>query len=142
MSEVFRTSSLIVVGLGAVALALFVHFLWQYVVRGFVLRHELQRLAKGVRALANCPRAGLRKDLQELFAGKRTEHAWSEFEETLHDQYEVVNGVRRLRDIQATLPAEAFINLETTVDPRIGAGTSSTCPVCLPDSASWARFPV
>ena len=121
MPEGLQTGGLIVVGLGAIAIALLIHFLWQYVARGLLLRAELQKVARQVRGLNNSPRADLRTALQKLFAGKRTEHAWSEFEETLHDQFEVVGGARRLRDIRATLPAETFINLETSVDPRIGA---------------------
>jgi ABC-type transporter Mla subunit MlaD len=111
----------VIIVLAGTATLLLVHFLWQYVFRGFRLRAELIALTRNVRALASRPRAELRRELHALFAGKRTEHAWSEFDETLHDQFETHSGVRRLRDVRATLPAEAFINLENTVDPRIGA---------------------
>lgn len=107
--------------LGLIAAALFVHFLWQYVVRGIGLSWKLRKLSKRIRSLDGRPRVELRSELDAIFSGTHAEHAWREFEETLHNQSHAVGGQRRVADVRATVPAEEFINLETTVDPRIGA---------------------
>lgn len=123
MQELFShlTGSVFVAVLSLIAAGLLTHFLWHYVIRGLRLRSELRALAAQIRSLDGRPRAELRDELNSLFSGKQAEHAWREFDETLHDQYELSAGQRRIRDVRATVPAESFINLETTVDPRIGA---------------------
>ena len=115
------TGNLVIASLSVIAAGLLLHFLVQYVYRGWRLRADLKRLAGKVRALEGRPRGDLRHDLGALFAGTHAEHAWKEFDDTLHDQYDLTNGERRVRDVRATVPAETFISLETIVDPRIGA---------------------
>lgn len=44
------------------------------------------------------------------------EHLWSEYTETLHEQYDYVDGERRLVAIRATVPAEVFFNTQVLVD--------------------------
>jgi putative membrane protein len=56
-----------------------------------------------------------------VFSKTRVSFAWSEFEETLHEQHEWKDGERTVVDIRATLPAEAFFNTETAVDPWLGS---------------------
>jgi ABC-type transporter Mla subunit MlaD len=115
------TGSVFIEVLSLISAALLFHFLWQYVFRGWRLRSQLKSIAIKIPALKSHARSTLRDNLNAVFAGTRAEHAWREFEETLHDQYELVGGERRISDVRATVPAEAFVNLETTVDPRIGA---------------------
>ena len=115
------TGSLVIASLSVIAAGLLLHFLWQYVYRGWRLRTDLKGLARGIRALDGQPRAELRGALGSLFANTHAQHAWKEFDDTLHDQYDLVHGERRVRDVRATVPAEAFISLDTIVDPRIGA---------------------
>lgn len=43
-------------------------------------------------------------------------HLWSEYTETLHEQYDHVDGERRLVAIRATVPAEVFFNTQVLVD--------------------------
>lgn len=123
MQELFShlTGSVFIEALSLISVTLLLHFLWQYVFRGWRLRSDLKSLAEKIRELKGRPRAELRTELHTLFAGTHAEHAWKEFDDTLHDQYELSGGQRRILDVRATVPAETFISLETTVDPRIGA---------------------
>lgn len=114
------TGNAFIGGLSLVAAGLLIHFLWQYVGRGILLRRQLKRIARGIRGLERESPEELRSKLRSLFAGTDVQHAWKEFDDTLHEQFEFTGGERQVRDIRATLPAEAFINLETTVDSRIG----------------------
>lgn len=43
-------------------------------------------------------------------------HLWSEYTETLHEQYDHVDGGRRLVAVRATVPAEVFFNTQVLVD--------------------------
>jgi len=43
-------------------------------------------------------------------------HLWSEYTETLHEQYDQVDGERRLVAVRATVPAEVFFNTQVLVD--------------------------
>src|SRR5690606_19362778 len=89
--------------------------------RGLRLRSKLKSLSKGIQKLQGQPRSELRVQLTRLFESTRLEHAWGEYSDTLHEQYAQRDGRRDLRDIRATVSAESFFNLETTVDPRIGS---------------------
>jgi putative membrane protein len=43
-------------------------------------------------------------------------HLWDEYTETLHEQYDHIDGERRLVAIRATVPAEVFFNTQVLVD--------------------------
>lgn len=47
---------------------------------------------------------------------KTLKHLWDEYTETLHEQYDHVDGERRLVAIRATVPAEVFFNTQVLVD--------------------------
>jgi hypothetical protein len=111
----------VVVTLAAFVLAMLAHFFFQYVVRGCFLRWELMRLHRAIGRLRDRPPGQIRNELSALFQDSRMTFAWNEFEETLHEQYDLVVGERHTTAIRATLPAESFINLENVVDPRIGS---------------------
>ena len=115
------TGTAFIAALSSISVLLIVHFLWQYVIRGVRLRSQLKGLAQQVRSLSGQPHDQIRSKLSSLFKGTQVEHAWIEYNDTLHEQFDFVNGERRLSDIRATVSADAFINLESTVDPRIGA---------------------
>ena len=115
------TGTVFIALLSSISVLLLIHFLWQYVIGGFRLRSQLKGLAQEVRALSAQSHDQLRFKLGSLFKGTQVEHAWIEYNDTLHEQFDYVGGDRRLSDVRATVSADAFINLETTVDPRIGA---------------------
>jgi Mg2+ and Co2+ transporter CorA len=111
-----------------VALALFVfaalmvlHFLAQYLGRGVALLLQLKRLHVGIEQCSDTPITKIKARLSDLFKNTQLEFAWGEYEETLHEQYELAEGERRIAAIRATLPADSFINSERVVDARIGS---------------------
>lgn len=111
----------IVWGLALLVLILFVHFVGQYVIRGVKLRSRLVNLAGKVRAVDPRSPKRLKDELSSLFRGTPIEFAWSEYEETLHEQYSLFAGERQVSAIRATSPAEAFVSLSTVVDPKLGS---------------------
>lgn len=98
-----------------------IHFVVQYVGRAIPLRWELRRLSRAVRGLKDTSRADLKPGLNEVFRTSRFGFAWSEFEETLHEQYDVARGERRTVDVRATIPAESFFHPGTAIDPWLGS---------------------
>jgi hypothetical protein len=116
----FRTNYVVLV-LAAFAAAMLLHFIFQYVLRAMGLRYQLRRLQRTVTRLRSPPAATIKSELSRVFKGTAIGSAWIEFEETLHEQYGLVAGERTTTDVRATLPAEAFINLENVVDPRLGS---------------------
>lgn len=46
-------------------------------------------------------------------------HLWSEYKESLHQQYKDVNGLTERESVRATLPAEMFFNKQYVVDSRL-----------------------
>lgn len=61
-----------------------------------------------------------KREVEACF-GKRgvLAHLWSEYQDTLHDQYEDVQGERRLVRTRATVPAEALFTTHTLVDNQV-----------------------
>jgi hypothetical protein len=83
------------------------------------LRRTLKNVIPALRALkpgADTPPVD-RHQVADLLASDRTlAHLWAEYAETLHEQYDQVDGERRLVAIRATVPAEVFFNTQVLVD--------------------------
>lgn len=105
--------------LAALGFLLLLHFIWQYLIRGILLWAQLRRLARQVAALDSRDHESLRSRLGEVFGRSKLGHAWSEFEETLHDQRKLVNGRMQTVAVRATAPAESFLHVDSVVDPVI-----------------------
>lgn len=103
------------------ACLLLVHFVWQYLFRGANLYLRLRTLVSAVRAIDQKEGAKVKDRLDLVFRGSIASHSWAEYEETLHEQYAWVGNEKRLSGVRATLPAGAFLNLESLVDSRIGS---------------------
>ncbi|HET9390634.1 MAG TPA: anti-phage ZorAB system protein ZorA [Steroidobacteraceae bacterium] len=118
--QYFQANPLIFM-LGSLVVVLLVHFLAQYLVRGLGLRWQLARLVEEVGAAGPAGSAELKARLAQLFQQTRLARAWREFEESLHEQRVEDAAGREAVAIRATQPAEAFFNLDTVLDPRIGS---------------------
>ena len=103
------------------ALASVIHFIAQYAIRGFVLRRELMKTARSVKQISSQPQAELKSKLSQIFATTRVRHAWQEFEETLHEQHEWRDDEKHTTAVRATLPAEAFFNDASAIEPWLGS---------------------
>lgn len=53
---------------------------------------------------------------KSVMKGEPFNHLWSEYVETLHDQFTIVDGEEKLVDRRATLPAETFFRGDVLVD--------------------------
>ncbi|HDX7352938.1 TPA: anti-phage defense ZorAB system ZorA, partial [Escherichia coli] len=54
--------------------------------------------------------------LKSLFQRSELKHAWNEFEESLHSQYELENGEEKIVRIRATAPSASFFSEQQLVD--------------------------
>ncbi|MBE5316641.1 MAG: anti-phage defense ZorAB system ZorA [Xanthomonadales bacterium] len=111
--------SWLMLALTVICVLLLVDFLNRYMGRGVVLLRQLKHLAGEVSALDVRAQDGLRDRLAKLFMDSKFAHAWSEFEETLHDQRKLVNGRMQTVAVRATAPAESFLHVDSVIDPVI-----------------------
>ncbi|MCL1980756.1 MAG: anti-phage defense ZorAB system protein ZorA, partial [Proteobacteria bacterium] len=107
---------LIVGGCLFVLIALFVlHFFFPACWHLF----RLWRIAKKLRAIPKelAPEAIL-DAIDKIFSQyhKRLRHLWSEYQETLHRQYEEKGGERRIAAVRATVPAELYFSGQALVE--------------------------
>lgn len=66
-------------------------------------------------------RSQRKKQAGKAFESTPLKQLWLEYEDTLHDQYKVVEGERQLIKSRATAGAESFFTNHAVVDARIGA---------------------
>ena len=127
MSEFFShlASSFLLTGLAAMAGLMLLHFCAQYLMRGLLVRSRLRRLTLVVKQHNDVPRQQVKEKLAAIFRGTRVDFAWTEFEETLHEQHVWKDGERVVADVRATVPAEAFFNGNTAVDPWLATESSN-----------------
>ena len=95
-------------------------YLLRYFLRSFALSRRLKKLARQVRELKKLQPAKRRSELEQLFHEHTLGHAWQEYAETLHDQFEVHEGERRLLCSRATAGAGHFFTAQTVVETPLG----------------------
>ena len=74
-----------------------------YFFRSFLISGRLKKLTRQIRAAGEIAPAQRRKELEQLFNGHVFKHVWSEYAETLHNQYELRDGEQRLLRSRAVL---------------------------------------
>lgn len=98
-----------------VALAL--AFVYWYVQPSLRIRKVLNNAIPRIQALQSPGVLVNRHAVAEIMQVDKTlKHLWDEYTETLHEQYDHVDGERRLVAIRATVPAEVFFNTQVLVD--------------------------
>lgn len=95
-------------------------YLWRYFWRSFGLSRQLKALVCKVRALKELPPSKRRAELAALFEGNSLAHAWREYAETLHDQFELRGGEQYLVRSRATAGAAHFFTDQTVVETPLG----------------------
>ena len=115
--------NIVVMALGFLALGLICHFIVQYFLRALALRTQLQELTSAISSIKSHEQhaSSIKDSLGRLFRGTDLAFFWDEYEETLHEQKYSLGGELRVEAVRSTVPAEAFINLDTVVDPKLGA---------------------
>ncbi len=80
----------------------------------------LFRLIKFARRSASFKQNTDPNEFKKLFSKDKTlSHLWSEYEETLHYQYEEQDGQDKIIAVRSTIPSEAFFNAQYIVDTRL-----------------------
>lgn len=98
--------------------ALFIIFLWKYLIPGWAFWFKLRKTIKKIRLIKE---QGA-KDPGEAFKNDRVmAHLWAEYTETLHEQKfaNSLTAIEEVTVVRATLPAEAFFSPQTLVDSRL-----------------------
>lgn len=93
-----------------------VRYLW----RSFTLSRQLKRLIQDLDAIRDVAPPKRRGELERLFEAHPLGHAWREYAETLHDQFEVRDGERQLLCSRATVGAGHFFTAQTVVETPLG----------------------
>lgn len=87
-----------------------------YFFRSFRLSGQLKQLTKQIKAAGEIAPAQRRKELEQLFKGHAFGHLWSEYAETLHNQYELREGEQRLLRSRATASAANYFTAQNMVE--------------------------
>lgn len=95
-------------------------YVLRYLYPSFKLSKTFRQLHNGVLAIKVRPPTERRAALEKLFEGHSLEHAWQEYAETLHDQFEVRDGEQRLLRTRATAGAAHFFTAQTAVETPLG----------------------
>lgn len=99
---------------------LFFWYLASYFRRSIALSWRLGRLIRDIQKVGEVPPAKRREALGALFERHPLGHAWQEYAETLHDQYEVRDGERHLLRSRSTAGAAHFFTAQSVVETPLG----------------------
>ncbi len=102
---------------GGFLILLVAAFLILFLIPGIFYLFKLIRLA---RRSASFKQNTDPSEFKKLFSNdKALSHLWSEYEETLHYQYEEQDGQDKVIAVRSTIPSEAFFNAQYMVDTRL-----------------------
>lgn len=102
-----------VIGLVSVA---FLCFMFFYRARAFNIINRLKKYTRAINSIANDKPENQLEHLKNLFVQPEFKHAWSEFEESLHPQTELVGSEERIVKIRATAPSASYFSEQQLVD--------------------------
>lgn len=100
----------------AAVAALSLWYIGRYLIPSYVLSAKLKRITTSLLKARELPEAQRRTELDALFKPSRLKHAWSEYAETLHNQYREQEGERVLVRSRATAGAAQYFSVQTIVD--------------------------
>jgi putative membrane protein len=80
------------------------------------LADELREYTARLEKTGGTPLSAKRTTADEIFASSRFAHNWNEFQETLHDQHEEVDGERIVARTRSTIPAAHYFSAQSVVD--------------------------
>lgn len=102
-----------VIGLVSFAFLCFIFF---YLFRAVRIINRLKKYTQSINSIENNEPDDQLQHLQSLFVQPELKHAWSEFEESLHSQYELEDGEEKIVRIRATAPSASFFSEQQLVD--------------------------
>ncbi|MBO3274108.1 type I Zorya anti-phage system protein ZorA1 [Pseudomonas schmalbachii] len=95
-------------------------YLIRYFFRSFGLSRRLGRLTREIKAIGELVPGKRRAALATLFERHSLGHAWQEYAETLHDQFELRDGEQLLVRSRSTAGAAHFFTAQTVVETPLG----------------------
>ncbi|EIF9605531.1 type I Zorya anti-phage system protein ZorA1 [Escherichia coli] len=102
-----------VIGLVSFAFLCFIFF---YFFRAVKIINSLKKYTQSINGIENNEPGNQLQHLQSLFVQPELKHAWNEFEESLHSQYELEDGEEKIVRIRATAPSASFFSEQQLVD--------------------------
>ncbi|EKG9483651.1 anti-phage defense ZorAB system ZorA [Escherichia coli] len=102
-----------VIGLVSFAFLCFIFF---YFFRAVKIINGLKKYTQSINGIENNEPGNQLQLLQSLFVQPELKHAWNEFEESLHSQYELEDGEEKIVRIRATAPSASFFSEQQLVD--------------------------
>ncbi|HGT7062399.1 type I Zorya anti-phage system protein ZorA1 [Escherichia coli] len=102
-----------VIGIVSVAFIIFTLF---YLFRAVKIVNGLEKYKQSINSIKNYEPDNQLQHLQNLFVQPELKHAWSEFKESLHSQYELEDGEEKIVRIRATAPSASFFSEQQLVD--------------------------
>ncbi|MFS3610272.1 type I Zorya anti-phage system protein ZorA1 [Escherichia coli] len=102
-----------VIGIVSVAFIIFTLF---YLFRAVKIANGLEKYKQSINSIKNNESDNQLQHLQNLFVQPELKHAWSEFKESLHSQYELEDGEEKIVRIRATAPSASFFSEQQLVD--------------------------
>ncbi|HID9655492.1 TPA: type I Zorya anti-phage system protein ZorA1 [Serratia marcescens] len=102
-----------VIGLVSFAFLCFIFF---YLFRSVKIINSLKKYTQSINGIENNEPDDQLQHLQNLFVQPEIKHAWNEFEESLHSQYELEDGEEKIVRIRATAPSASFFSEQQLVD--------------------------
>ncbi len=95
-------------------------FLFKYFTKSFVIVHRLKKLTNRLNEIQKLTVSEQIKQFDIVFHEHALEHAWSEYSETLHKQYQTVDGEKEVQQIRSTATSAAFFTQQYVVDTPLG----------------------
>ncbi len=102
-----------VIGLVSFAFLCFILF---YLFRSIKIVNRLKKYTKSINGIENNEPENQLQHLQNLFIQPELKHAWREFSESLHPQYELVGSEEKIVKIRATAPSASYFSEQQLVD--------------------------
>ena len=94
-------------------------FVLGYLVQGFRVWRQLNGAISGLKRLKASGEPVTKDEAGKVFHGEPLKHLWDEYSDTLHDLKKASSGGVELRELRATVPAEAMFTREVLVDGRL-----------------------
>lgn len=94
----------------------FVCFIFFYLLRSIRIIYGLKKYTRSINSIEKSAPEVQLEHLKSLFQRSELKHAWNEFEESLHSQYEQENGEEKIVRIRATAPSASFFSEQQLVD--------------------------
>lgn len=95
-------------------------FLIRYFIPSLRISKRLKNISRQLQTVQEQPPEQRRRKLDEIINGSYLEHAWKEYSETLHNQYEMLDGEQRLLRSRATTAAAHFFSTQSAIETPLG----------------------